>query len=94
MTALLPSETDLIGSWVEDEGRVLADDVEKRITALITDRLAKIATGNWTALYRDPADGRLWEVTYPQGGWQGGGPKRLSAITREEAMLRYPAADL
>ncbi len=69
-------------------------EVETRITSLITDGLAKIANGNWSALYRDPSDGRLWELTYPHGDWQGGGPKRLSVITREEAMQRYPAANL
>ena len=41
-------------------------------------------------LFVDEADGRYWELTYLHSGMHGGGPKRLSTLSREEAVLRYP----
>jgi hypothetical protein len=29
---------------------------------------------SWDTLYRDPATGKLWEVTYPESQRHGGGP--------------------
>ena len=49
---------------------------QTRIQQLIRDELVKIArdlTG-WRVLYRDPKDGRLWQLSYPQSEMHGGGP--------------------
>jgi hypothetical protein len=45
--------------------------------------------GAWEILFRDPADGRYWELTYPQGGMQGGGPKRLKVLDVGSACAKY-----
>ena len=67
------------------------DDVEKRIDALIHEELEKLGydSSGWEILYRDPADGRLWELTYPQSETHGGGPRRLHVIDSAEARQKY-----
>ncbi|MBS7699090.1 MULTISPECIES: Imm27 family immunity protein [unclassified Chelatococcus] len=65
--------------------------VERRISYLTKEYLTEIAVsdGGWALLFRDPSDGRLWELTYPHGELQGGGPRRLSVIRPEDAAYRY-----
>jgi hypothetical protein len=92
MMHILPSETDLIGQWFFDDGRVTADEMCRRIKSLIEnylDELGRDTTG-WDILYRDPQDGRLWELTYPQSDMHGGGPPRLTLISVEQASIKYP----
>ena len=52
------------------------------------ERVADSADG-WDTLYRDPEDGRLWELTYPESQLQGGGSPRLSVVSHQEAIRRY-----
>jgi hypothetical protein len=40
-------------------------------------------------LYRDPQDGRLWELTYPHSDWHGGEPPDLRHISSGEAASKY-----
>ena len=47
--------------------------------------LVGVAEGGWRQLYRDPRDGRLWELTFPQGSLHGGGPRRLAVVDEAEA---------
>ena len=44
----------------------MADEVTKRIQQLVRDYLKKVATDRtgWEVLYRDPGDGRYWELSY------------------------------
>src|SRR5579872_5737629 len=81
-----PSESDLQGTWVLVEGRLLDDEVTRRIYQPVRDHLKKVATdqSGWNVLYQDPVDGRYWELTYSTGDTQGGGPPRLSALTHEQ----------
>ena len=55
------------------------------------DRLA-ITDGGWSALHRDPEDGRLWELTFPEGHLHGGGAPLLHVVSRQEATEKYGAA--
>jgi Immunity protein 27 len=91
--SLKPDETDLVGGWVLDGNRVSADPVQSRIRDLIEHSLEKIAvcpeTGAWETLYRDPSDGRFWELTYPQSEMHGGGPTRLTNISTANAAAKY-----
>jgi len=89
--ALKPDETKLIGSWVCENGHVVADDTTKRIEWLLDNCLIKIATdySGWENLYVDPNDKRYWQLMYPQGEMQGGGPPALVNISEEEARKKY-----
>jgi hypothetical protein len=86
-------ETLIEGAWVFDSGVMQRDVVEERIERLATEYLVHLAddpeSGAWLRLYKDPSDGRLWELSYPRGEMQGGGPRRLRAITRAEAEYRF-----
>jgi len=84
-------ETVLTGSWAFVSGKMVADDACQRITALTSSHLVKIATdvSGWNLLYRDPDDGRLWELTYPQSELHGGGPPQLKCISVSQAKQKY-----
>ena len=88
---LHPNETDLIGSYTL-VGRVLEPDLAtSRIQQLVDGYLQKLGTDatGWDKLYRDPSDGRLWELWYPESGLHGGGPPRLTNISAEAARSKY-----
>jgi hypothetical protein len=91
MTILKPTETILTGQWVLKGGRPVADDVCKRILALTRSQLVEIGrdASGWNTLYRDPTDGRYWELVYPQGEPQGGGPPELRWLTTDQVRQMY-----
>jgi hypothetical protein len=91
MIEIKPEETLLAGQWMFEGGRVVGDDVCERIRLLIDSYLSKIANdvSGWNTLYVDPRDGRYWELIYPQGELQGGGPAQLRCLTTDEAEQRY-----
>jgi hypothetical protein len=90
---LKPDEVEQVGKWVAVNGQLRADKTCERIQWLTTHHLRKVATskqcGGWETLFEDPDDGRLWERTYPQSEMQGGGPPRLSVLSREQAKVKY-----
>jgi hypothetical protein len=90
---LRAGEVEFVGAWVKAEGRVVGDETCKRIEALVRGTLQHVADhptdGAWQSLFRDPADGRLWERTYPHGDWHGGGPPTIRFITEAEARGVY-----
>ncbi len=97
MTELAPEEGDLRGDWlVQSDQSVVADATEQRIEWLIKWRLQRIAddSSGWETLYRDPRDGRLWELTHPQAQMHGGGPRRLHVVSRDEAAAKYQHAGI
>jgi hypothetical protein len=81
---LLPSEIELFAPRSEPTA--------SRIGWLTSEVLVLVARSEdgWDALYRDPADGRYWEHTYPQSELHGGGPPRLAAVSIEYATSKYP----
>lgn len=83
------NETSLVGKWAMKDGRIVADDICERISALTASYLTKVADGNWTVLYQDPLDKRYWELSYPLGELQGGGPPALTNIHETEVRDRY-----
>jgi immunity protein 27 of polymorphic toxin system len=93
---LRPDETDLVGRWEAHDGQVVADAVCRRIEALTKHHLQRVAVSadGWDTLYRDPGDGRHWELTYPDSGLHGGGPPRLTYLSAEGARQKYEAARL
>lgn len=88
-----PSETALTGQWNLQGGRPVADGVCERIRALTTSYLIEVGrhASGWNVLYRDPNDGRYWELVYPQGELQGGGPPELRCLTVDDAKQKYGA---
>lgn len=86
-------EEKLIGKWIYEKGPVHKDEVSDQIEWLINNQLKRIGTykSGWDILYIDPADNRLWELTYPESEMQGGGPPTLICISNEEAKQKYPS---
>jgi len=86
-------EEDLTGKWIHVGSKIESDDVCRRIEFLVEHSLEKVAEspeyGAWEILYRDPADGRLWERTFPRGDMSGGGPPRLAVIPEDVAKAKY-----
>lgn len=87
----MSGETILEGGLVRNHDRVAADDITRRIQSLIECHLEPVArsASGWEVLYRDPDDGRLWELTYPHGDLQGGGPPTLRLIAPDEATIKF-----
>ncbi len=77
--------------WLS-RNKVDADrEVLARIHWLTGEVLALIGvekTGGWEKLYRDPADGRYWLLTYPFGELQAGGPPSLICRKLGEAEIK------
>jgi immunity protein 27 of polymorphic toxin system len=91
-TAKLSSdEREIRGKWILAQGKLEADESCHRIIKLIREHLQEIGSdaSGWERLYRDPDDGRFWELTYPEGELHGGGPPLLLYLTEEEAKIKY-----
>jgi hypothetical protein len=89
---LRADETRLDGAYEEAPNRPSVPDAAwRRIRWLAANALERVAMreGGWAVLYRDPADGRLWELTFPQGTLLDGGPPRLETISPDGARRRY-----
>ena len=78
-----PDEHELMASSGQDASGRFTDAVDERIVWLVSRRLTLVEAidGGWTQRYRDPRDGRLWELTFPQGSLHGGGPRRLVNVS-------------
>jgi len=92
---LRPEETALTGAWFVEGGQVIADEVCQRIEILVEGRLQLIgsADGGCSRLYLDPADGRYWELTYPQSEMHGAGPPQLVHISADAAKIKCGIID-
>lgn len=91
---LKSEETILQGFWI-DLGSALTEDANwERINRLVAESLEHLATSdNGTdKLYRDPGDGRFWELTPVMPGLKNGGPPLLKVIEPERAKEKYPRA--
>ena len=90
-----PDEHLLVGAWVEHDARTTHDEVDSRILWLVTRRLIACghAGGGWDQLYRDPRDGRFWELTFPHGSVLTGGPRRLEWVDASVAREKYGVDD-
>jgi hypothetical protein len=88
---ILPTETLLAGEWQRANHQVVADKTCERINRLVESFLKEIGrdSSGWDVLYRDPGDGRFWELTYPQSELLGGGPPQLRCMTSEQALEKY-----
>jgi len=91
MAAIAPDETLIRGAWFMTTRGMETDAACSRIAALVQTRLIKVATSSdgWNQLFRDPADGRLWELTYPQSSFHGGGPPCLKLMSPHDALRSF-----
>ena len=93
LDALLPHETELVGTWIESSGRVVGDATCERINRLTNGVLEVVQDhpkfGGWRRLFRDRADGRYWERSYPHGDWHGGGPPALRWVSDDDVAKEY-----
>jgi hypothetical protein len=87
---LKPEDQELRGFWIDLGSRMEKDGAWARIEWLVAERLGLVARGEGkNALYRDPRDGRLWELAHDHAGLKDGGPPRLSLLDAESATRRY-----
>lgn len=88
---LRPDERDIVGQWLDVGSRIEEDAVAARIRWLVTARLERCAErpDGTASLHRDPADGRLWELTRPWADAPHGGPPRLTVVALEDARARW-----
>jgi hypothetical protein len=91
MHELKPQETLLLGRWVDTTDGLKPDETCVRIEHLTNDYLELIGTdgSGWDTLYRDPSDGRLWELTFPQSDTFGGGPPTLTLVSATDVRSKY-----
>jgi hypothetical protein len=84
-------EIEIRGSWIRRGQEVIADDNCRRIEHLIESHLKRVGhdTSGWDTLYRDPKDGRYWELIYPQSDLHGGGPPTLRHVGPDELRKKY-----
>lgn len=61
---LEPHETELRGTLLRQGCRIVGDTVSSRIEWLRSERLERIGD----TLYRDPRDGRVWELAFEPSG--------------------------
>lgn len=83
------NKTEFHGKWILSGKNVIADEIVEQIRYLTSTVLDKIADGDWEVLYRDPFDGRYWELTYLQSEMHGGGPPSLINVSTEIAKSKY-----
>ena len=88
---IFSNEIMMMGEWLTIKGKVVGDDTCKRIDQLVAAHLIKLGhdVSGWDTLYRDPDDGRLWELIYPQSEMHGGGPPQLQFLAKEAARAKY-----
>jgi hypothetical protein len=85
------NETKIIGEWIVENGKVVADAAALRIEELVKNGLVELgsAEGGWYVLYFDKSDGRYWEKSYPNSHQHGGGAPSLINLSLDEAVKKY-----
>jgi hypothetical protein len=85
-----PEDTELRGYWIDLGSAMTPDATWERIRRLTGKYLELIATGGdgRDQLYRDPADGRFWELT-PANPQIPAGPPILRVIPASLAEEKY-----
>lgn len=87
---LKPVETELQGFWIDLGSAMVPDSTWERIKNLTDSSLILIKQGKeGKTLYRDPADGRFWELIYSRPELKDGGPPLLKEIAADFALQIY-----
>ncbi len=90
MTAIGPEETEVQGYWIDLGSKVVPDSNWERINRLTSEHLEQLAIREEgrERLYRDPDDGRLWELV-PVEPALPAGPPLLRVLLPSEARAKY-----
>ncbi|KXK34907.1 MULTISPECIES: Imm27 family immunity protein [Nitrosomonas] len=86
-----PAETKIVGKWILENGKLVADAVTKRIDYLTNNKLVEVGRSDdgWSVLYFDKADERYWELSYPESELHGGGAPSLETVSQDAAIKKY-----
>jgi len=86
-----PNEFEIIGGTTYKHGKPTPDENSLRIATLRNHLLVKVAASatHWTVLYRDPTDGRYWELVEQSPSNHAGGCLCLVFISENEAKVKY-----
>jgi hypothetical protein len=92
MKKISSEETEILGAVMKDGKMFIDREACLRINWLASGVLVNVGvdkdSGGWEKLYRDPADGRYWLLTYPHGEMQGGGPPALKQLPLTEGEVK------
>jgi hypothetical protein len=85
------NETELRGELLTTGAEVRSNHACRRIAWLLAHQLNRVAAdeSGEDTLYRDPRDGRLWELTYPESPSHTGGPPTLTLAMPASASAKY-----
>jgi len=85
------NETKIVGHWMFDGSKMIADENCKRIDWLRSNYLILISTdeSGWLNLYQDPEDKRYWQLNFEHGEMHGGGPPSLILLSEAKAKAEY-----
>ena len=91
LMSIKPNETAIIGRWVRKNGALVADAAAERISYLIENELTELGRSDdgWSVLYLDKADGRYWELKYPDSEEHGGGAPCLEVLKHNDAVSKF-----
>jgi hypothetical protein len=84
-------ESTVVGRWLADAKRVLADETCLRIESFVANHLVEAARSQdgCSRLFKDPADGSLWECSYIHRELQGSEPLTLHSVSPLQARWIY-----
>jgi hypothetical protein len=78
------------GKWLYVNNKCIEDEVCIKIQHMIQDELILMHSHDiWEKLYYDPEQCEYWELTYPFGEMQGGGPPELTQVSFQYAQEKY-----
>ncbi len=86
-----PDEFEIVGGFTQENGKLVPKKSSYRIVALCDNLLEKIISSevHYSILYRDPNDGRYWELIFTEPEFHGGGTRKLTFISDNEAKVKY-----
>lgn len=93
---IAPTEFEIVGGFERKEGHLRPNANSHRIAELRNNLLQKIAGSarHFSVLYRDPNDGRYWELVSRNPEGHGGGTKSLIFISDNEAKIKYQLEEI
>jgi len=80
------------GQWLFENGKIVGDETENRIWGLVRNRTTRVAErmSDGSSCIRIPCDGSSWELSFPQGKLQGGGPAKLVKLSPDDVHSLFP----